>query len=148
LAAADSSIAVWEAKYEYNFWRPQPAIRRGDEDGNDSTAGDPTWTPLFPTPRHPEYPSGHTTNSTAMATILREVFGDDLTVPITSTITGITREWDTFGEALDEVIDARVYSGIHFRTADEVGSKQGGKVAHFVFKHALRPCRGRGSRCS
>jgi hypothetical protein len=148
LASADSSIACWEAKYEFNFWRPQPAIRRGDEDGNESTTADPAWTPLFPTPRHPEYPSGHTTNSTAMVTILQQIFGDDPGVPIVSTITGITREWETFDEGLDEVVDARVYSGIHFRTGDEVGSRLGGQVAQFVWTHALRPCRGRGSRCS
>jgi hypothetical protein len=148
LAAADSSIACWEAKYYYNFWRPQPAIQRGTEDGNDSTTVDPTWTPLFSTPRHPEYPSGHTTNSTAIATVLQQAFGDDPSVPIASTITGITRSWDTFDEGLDEVIDARVYSGIHFRTADVIGSRLGRKVAHFVLRQTLRPCRGRGARCS
>jgi PAP2 superfamily len=139
LAAADSSIACWATKYEHNFWRPQPAIQRGDEDGNDFTSPDPTWTPLFPTPRHPEYTSGHTTNSTAMVTILQLIFGDAPGVPVTSTITGITRQWNTFSEGLDEVIDARVYSGIHFRTADEVGSRQGGQVARFVWTHALQP---------
>jgi hypothetical protein len=148
LASADSSVACWEAKYFYNYWRPQPAIRRGDEDGNDSTIADQTWTPLFTTPRHPEYPSGHTTNSTAMATILQEAFGNDPSEPIVSTITSITRQWDTFNQGLDEVIDARIYSGLHFRTADEVGSRQGRQVARFVLTHALRPCRGRGARCS
>ncbi len=147
LAVADSSIACWAAKYEYNFWRPQPAIRRGDEDGNAFTSPDPTWIPLFPTPRHPEYTSGHTTNSAAMATILQLIFGDAPGVPITSTITGITRQWNTFSEGLDEVIDARIYSGIHFRTADEVGSRQGGQVARFVSTHALqRSPKGRLSR--
>jgi len=143
LAAADSSIACWDAKYEYNLWRPQPAIRRGDEDGNAATVADPAWTPLFPTPRHPEYPSGHTTNSTAMASILALVFGDDLSMPITSTIGNITREWGTLDEGLEEVIDARVYSGIHFRTADVVGSRLGRQVARFVWTHELRPLRGR-----
>jgi hypothetical protein len=137
LAAADSSIACWDAKYEYNLWRPQPAIRRGDEDGNAATIADLAWTPLFATPRHPEYPSGHTANSTAMATILMFIFGDDPAEPIASTIGSITREWNTFGEGLDEVIDARVYSGIHFRTADEVGSRLGGQVARFVWTHEL-----------
>jgi hypothetical protein len=147
LAAADSSIACWEGKYFYNYWRPEPAIRRGAEDGNAATAADPTWTPLFATPRHPEYPSGHTTNSTAMATIMQQAFGDEPGISITSTITGITRQWNTFGEGLDEVIDARIYSGIHFRTADEAGSRLGRQVAQFVSTHALRPCLRRGSRC-
>ncbi|MBA3319885.1 MAG: vanadium-dependent haloperoxidase [Pyrinomonadaceae bacterium] len=148
LAAADASIACWDAKYAYNFWRPQPAIRRGDEDGNNATTADPMWTPLFATPRHPEYPSGHTANSTAMATILELFFGDAPGIPVTSTVGTITRQWDTFGEGLDEVIEARIYSGIHFRTADEVGSRQGRQVARFVLTHALRPCRKGGSRCS
>lgn len=147
LAVADSSIACWAVKYEYNFWRPQPAIRRGDEDGNVLTAPDPTWTPLFATPRHPEYASGHSTNSSSIATIMQLIFGDNPGAPITSTITGITRQWNTFSEAVDEVIDARVYSGIHFRNSDEVGARQGGQVAQFVFTHALRPCPKGPSRC-
>jgi hypothetical protein len=148
LAASDASVACWDAKYEYNYWRPQLAIRGGDSDGNDSTAGDVNWTPLHPTPRHPEYPSGHTSNSSAMASILRSLFGEGTGAPITVTLAGITRRWDTFDEAAREVIDARVYSGIHFRTADEVGAKLGRKVAHFVSTHALRPCQRGRSRCS
>lgn len=145
LAATDSGIVCWAVKYQHNFWRPQPAIRRGDEDGNALTAPDPTWTPLFATPRHPEYASGHSTNSSAIATIMQLIFGDDPGAPITSTITGITRQWDTFSEGIDEVIDARVYSGIHFRNSDEVGARQGGQIGQFVFTHALRPCpKGRG----
>jgi hypothetical protein len=140
MAATDSGIVCWANKYQYNFWRPQPAIRRGGEDGNDLTVADPTWTPLFPTPRHPEYASGHSTNSAAIATVMQLIFGDDPDLPITSTITGVTRQWDTFTEGIDEVIDARVYSGIHFRTADENGARQGGQIGHFVFTHALRPC--------
>ena len=145
LAAADSSIACWEAKYFYNYWRPQPAIRRGAEDGNDATDADTAWAPLFTTPRHPEYPSGHTTNSTAMATIMEHIFGTEPDIPIRSTITGITRQWDAFDQGLDEVIDARVFSGIHFRNSDEVGSRQGRQVAHFVLMHALKECKSKGS---
>ena len=142
LAVADASIACWEAKYTYNFWRPQPAINNGDLDGNNLTAGDATWTPLFATPPHPEYTSGHSTNSSAMATILELLFEDNPGVPITVTISGITRQWDTFSAGVNEVIDARVYSGIHFRTADEVGARTGRQVARFVSTHALKPCRG------
>ncbi len=147
LAVADASIACWDAKYIYNYWRPQAAIQRGDEDGNDATAPDPTWTPLFATPPHPEYTSGHSTNSSAMATILKLVFDDDPGVPLVVTLSGITRQWDTFSAGVDEVIEARIYSGLHFRTADEVGAKQGRQVAHFVSTHALRPCKSRAFRC-
>jgi hypothetical protein len=143
LAAADASIACWEAKYVYNFWRPQPAIRRG-ESGNDSTAGDATWTPLIATPPHPEYPSGHTANSGAMAAILGLIFEDNPSGSIEVTLSGITRRWQSFNEAVDEVIAARIYSGIHFRTADEAGAKLGRKVARFVSTHALKRCPKRG----
>jgi len=148
LAVADASVACWDAKYTYNFWRPQPAISNGDFDGNDLTVGEPGWTPFIPTPAHPEYTSGHTTNSSAMATILRLLFDDDPGVPIVVTLSGITREWDTFSAGVEEVIDARVYSGIHFRTSDEVGATTGRQVARFVMTHALRRCPKGGSRCS
>lgn len=148
LAAADASIACWDAKYIYNFWRPQLAIRGGNLDGNDSTDADLTWLPLHPTPRHPEYPSGHSTVSSSIGTILRLAFEDNPGVPIVVTVSGITRQWYTFSEGVDEVIEARIYSGIHFRTADEVGARLGRQVAQFVSTHALRPCRKGGSRCS
>ena len=138
LAANDSGIACWDAKYTYNFWRPQPAIRSGDLDGNGLTQVDATWTPLVPTPAHPEYPSGHTTNSSAMATILRLEFDDNPGIPLAVTLSGITRQWNTFSEGSDEVIEARIYSGIHFRTADEVGARLGRQVARFVSTHALQ----------
>jgi hypothetical protein len=141
LSTADAGIACWEAKYAYNFWRPQAAIRNGHLDGNDATDADGGWTPLFPTPPHPEYVSGHTTNSSAMANMLGLLFGEDpgVTIMATSpTNPGFSREWETFQEGLDEVVDARIYSGIHFRTSDEVGTRLGRQVARFVFNHALR----------
>jgi hypothetical protein len=148
LAASDAGVACWDAKYVYNYWRPQLAIRGGDTDGNDSTAGDASWTPLHGTPRHPEYPSGHSTVSSSMATTLELLFGEGTGAPITVTLSGITRQWGTFDEAVAEVIEARIYSGIHFRTADEVGARLGRQVAHFVSTHALRPCKKERSQCS
>jgi hypothetical protein len=142
LAAADASIACWDAKYTYNFWRPFPAIVNGDLDGNPDTAGDPTWRGLLPTPPHPEYPSGHSTNSSAMAHVLERLF-DEPSTPIEVTLSGITRQWETFEEAIGEVIDARVYSGIHYRTSDEVGARLGRQVAQFVLTHALKLVRPR-----
>ena len=144
LAAADASIACWESKYVYNFWRPQPAIVRGLEDGNDATAPEAGWAPLVGTPAHPDYVSGHTANSGAMAFVLARLFGDAPGYVIEATSSqaeGFIRRWTTFSEGVEEVIDARVYSGIHFRTADEVGAKLGRQVAQFVLTHALRPTR-------
>lgn len=139
LAAADSSIACWEAKYHYNFWRPFPAIVNGDLDGNPATAEDSPWRPLLATPPHPEYPSGHSSNSSAMATVLQQLLGNDPGVELQLTFFGVTRQWQTIKEAADEVIEARIYSGIHFRTADDVGARLGRQVAQFVTTHALRP---------
>jgi hypothetical protein len=144
IAGADASVAVWEAKYFYNYWRPQPAVVYGEEDGNAATAGDTTWLPHLPTPPHPEYPSAHTANSGAMAFVLQQIFGDApgfLIEATSSTNVGFVRYWFTFSEGVREVIDARVYSGIHFRTADEVGARQGRQVAQFVLTHALRGAR-------
>jgi hypothetical protein len=147
LAAADASVACWDAKYTFNFWRPMAAIHNGHLDGNDATVGDPGypgypgWQPLFPTPPHPEYLSGHSTNSSAMATILGFLFGDNPGVPIVAispTNRGFPRQWATFSEGVTEVIDARIYGGIHFRTSDEEGARVGRQAARFVFNHALR----------
>ena len=147
LASADASVACWEAKYYYNFWRPQAAIVNGDADGNDATIAEPGWAPRVPTAPHPEYPSGHTSNSGAMAAVLQTFFDDDPGFVIEATSTqnpGLIRRWPTFSAGVDEVIDARVYSGIHFRTADEVGARLGRQVAQFTLTHALRPVRGPG----
>ena len=144
LAASDASVACWDAKYFYNFWRPQPAIANADLDGNPATGADPAWRPLVPTPPHPDFPSGHGANSGAMAFVLKELFGDAPGFVIEATSSqapGFVRHWQTFSEGVDEVVDARVYSGIHFRTADEVGARLGRQVAHFVLTHALRPVR-------
>ena len=141
LAASDAGITCWDAKYTFNFWRPMNAIRNGEFDGNDATVGDPSWQPLFPTPAHPEYLSGHTTNSSAMATTLTLLFGDDPGVSIVAlspTNPGFARQWTTFSEGVDEVIEARIYAGIHYRTSDEVGARVGRQVARFVANHALR----------
>jgi hypothetical protein len=149
-AGGDSTIACWEAKYGidniaggYNYWRPQQAINFFD--------GNTSWTPYHNTPAHPEYPSGHSTNSNAMASILAELFGDNPGAPIQITVvsggTPIQHTWSSFSEAVDEVIDARIYSGIHYRNTDNVGARLGGQVAQFVYRHALRECKGSGS-CS
>jgi hypothetical protein len=151
LAAADASVACWEAKYVYNFWRPEPAIVRGGEDNNDATVADPAWRPFIPTPPHPEFPSAHTANSGAMAAVLRAIFGDSpgFTIEaVSSQNVGFVRHWQTFSEGAQEVIDARVYSGIHFRSADKAGARMGRQIASFVLSHALRPVKGKGKQGS
>ena len=141
VAGADARIACWDAKYAFNFWRPVTAIQRADEDGNPATTADLGWTPLVATPNFPEYVSGHTTVSGAMATILRLLFDDDPGVAFTATSLtnpGFERHWATFSEGVREVIDARVYSGIHFRSSDERGARLGRQVGRFAAMHAFR----------
>ena len=146
VAGADARIACWDAKYAFNFWRPVTAIQRADEDGNPATEADPGWTPLIATPNHPEYVSAHSTLSTAMATVLRLLFDDDPGVAFTTTTPtnpGYERHWTTFSDAIREVIDARVYSGIHFRTSDERGARLGQQVGRFAATHAFRHTHGK-----
>jgi VCPO second helical-bundle domain len=146
IAGADAAIACWDAKYAFNFWRPVTAIQRADEDSNPGTEADPGWTPLVATPNHPEYPSGHATMSGAMATVLTLLFDDDPGVAFTATSPtnpGFERHWTTFSEGVREVIDARVYSGIHFRSSDERGARLGRQVGRFAAKHALRRTHGK-----
>ena len=141
LAASDAGIACWDAKYTFNFWRPQTAIRSGDLDDNHRTLPDPAWTPLFPSPQHPEYISGHSTNSSAMGTMLALLLGADprdAIVATSPTNAAFPRQWRTFSEGIEEVIDARIFSGLHYRTSDEVGARVGRRVARFVAHHALR----------
>jgi hypothetical protein len=145
-AGADARIACWDAKFAFNFWRPITAIQRADEDGNPATESDPAWTPLIATPNFPEYVSAHTTGSSAMATVLRLLFDDDTGVALTVTSPtnpSFERHWTTFSEGIREVIDARVYSGIHFRTSDERGAKLGREVGSFVARHTLRDRHGK-----
>ena len=142
LAGADAGIACWNAKYTFNFWRPITAIQNGDTDGNPRTDPDPSWTPLAATPQHPEYLSGHSTISSAMATALTRVFGDEPGVPIVATSptnVGFERHWDRLSEGVEEVIDARIFSGFHFRTSDEEGAALGRRIGRTVGLHALPP---------
>jgi membrane-associated phospholipid phosphatase len=142
LAGADGLIAGFQTKYDFNFWRPVTAIRAGDTDGNDATIADPNWSSLLNTPAHPDYPSTHSVTGGASAELLRRVFGsDDIPFSTTSGVpfAGITRSYTSFSQAAAENGQSRIYAGIHFPSAVEDGTKQGEKIGHFVFTHALRP---------
>jgi hypothetical protein len=119
------------------------AIQEGDSDGNPDTVGDPTWEPLINTPNFPDYISGHSASSSAAAEALTQFFGTDrVTFSITTAhplTLRKTRVFSRFSTAVEEVIDARVFTGIHFRTADTHGRSQGMRVAHWVFQNYLRP---------
>jgi hypothetical protein len=148
LAVADAFITAWESKLHFNFWRPLTAVQEGELDGNPKTDGDPDWQPLINTPPYPDYTSGANNVTGATTRILALVFGtDDFDVAITSNSPALTdpgtrtRHYARFSQAADEVVEARILQGIHFRSADEDARQQGQRVAHWVFKHFLRPLR-------
>jgi hypothetical protein len=140
LTAADALIAVWDDKARWSFWRPITAIREADTDGNPATVADPSWTPLFTTPPFPEHPSGHTCISGAVVETLKNFFHTDhMAFSTFSSFSGTTRSFERFSEAINEIIDARVWAGIHFRTADVQGYFLGKKVAHTLVRSYFRP---------
>jgi hypothetical protein len=142
MATADGIITGFNTKYTYNFWRPITAIRAADTDGNDETTADATWTPLSPTPAHPDYTSNHTIYSAAAANVLALVFGsDDFVFSITSSTApnGAVRSYHSFSQAAEECGMARVWVGFHFHTAVSHGLNQGKQVGRFAFEHFLKP---------
>ena len=136
LAMADGAIGCWDDKHYWNFWRPVTAIREAASDGNPATEADLTWTPLFATPPFPDHPSAHSCMSSALVHTLHDFFGTDkVAFSAFSTNSRTTRSFDRFSDATKEIIDARVWGGIHFRTADLQGAVLGKKVAHYLRKH-------------
>jgi hypothetical protein len=145
-AILDSQIACWDAKYHYNFWRPVTAIRAGDTDGNAATAPDPEWIGLAITPAHPEYPAAHGCWTSATARILELFNGTDLVhFALDSAVTGTTRVFERTEDLRAEIINARVYGGMHFRNSVETGAVMGELVADwtaFFFRPRLNDLEG------
>jgi len=143
IAIADAVIACWESKLHYAFWRPITAIREGDKDGNDQTAGDPTWEPFLNTPPYPDYTSGANNVVGALTRTLELFFGTDhLPFTVVSEYPQAdpkTRTYQRFSELAADTVEVRIYHGIHFRFADEAGRTQGRAVAEWVFANFLQP---------
>jgi PAP2 superfamily len=140
IAIADATIAVFDAKNAYNFWRPATAIVQADADGNPSTASDATWLPLLTTPYFQEYPSAHSGISSAAATTLASVFGPNAQFTVTSVgLPGVTRSFNSFSDAVAQVGDARILAGFHFRFSVEDGIALGSSVGNYVDANAMRP---------
>jgi hypothetical protein len=144
MSIADALITAWNTKSYYVVWRPSTAIQEGDNDGNPRTAGDTSWQPLIANPPYPDYSSGANNFTAAATRSLENFFGTDyMTFSITTTNTGPTvqdtRTYHRFSDVAQDVVDARIYEGIHFRFADEEARRQGRKVANFAFKNFLRP---------
>ena len=140
-AIADAAICAWEAKYQFNNWRPVTAIRNGDADGNAATAPDPLWTPLLVTPPFPDYVSGHSTFSATAARVLALFYGtDQVAFTIGSDfLPGVRRSFTSFSAAAIEAALSRVYGGIHFRSASADGMTAGGEIGDWAFTHILQP---------
>jgi hypothetical protein len=140
MAGNDALVAVFDAKYTYNLWRPITAIRNADITQNPATPRDASWLPLGETPMHPEYPCAHCITSAAIASVLQAVVGDEfgefsLTSP---TAPGVTRKWSQLQDYSTEVSNARIYAGFHYRFSTEVGSAMGKKIGELAVATQLR----------
>jgi hypothetical protein len=143
MAGADALITGWDSKVTYVFWRPITAIREGANDGNPFTSADPTWQPLVNTPNYPDYTSGANSIVAAMTRSLAMFFGSDRGPFEVTSLHPLavqkTRVYARFSDAADDVVEARIYLGIHFRFADVAARRQGEKVAEHAFDHFLLP---------
>jgi hypothetical protein len=146
-AAADSQISVYETKYLYNYWRPITAIQQGDFDGSRFTDGDAGWTPFIQTPPYPEYSSGANCLAASITNVLRHFFRTDkVEMSIWSTATGLAvnpRKYARLSDIEREMVEVRIWQGIHFRTAEDVGRVQGSRIGHWTYHKYLRPLRHR-----
>jgi hypothetical protein len=134
-AMNDAEIAVLEAKYHYNFWRPITAIRNGDRNGNPATERDPDWTPLIATPLHPEYPCAHCVIASTIAVVIRAEVGRGalpILMSTSNTAPGVTRQWTRTEDVVKEVSEARILDGVHYRNSTEVGNRMGAQVGALV----------------
>ena len=144
LSGADAAISCWSDKYYFDFWRPWNAIARAAEDGNPATIPDPTWMPLIAAP-YPEWPSGHNCLDGAHVAVLRTFFGDAIQGGFQITSLAVNpggpavRTFDTFSQPLAELIDARIWAGLHFRSADVAGQVLGRNVATYGTANYLQP---------
>jgi hypothetical protein len=145
---ADASITAWDSKRHYVFWRPITGIQEGDSDGSPQTSGDPEWQPFINTPNYPDYTSGANSVTGAVTCMLALFFRTNEMIFSMTTTNRIaiqqTRTYSHFSDAAEDVVNARVYEGIHFRFTDLTARRQGRQVARWAFRHFLRPVDGCG----
>jgi hypothetical protein len=135
MAAADSFVAVFDAKYAYEFWRPITAIRYEHADSG-------AWLPLVDTPMHPEYPCAHCISAAAVAAVLESQFGNDAIAVVTMespTAPGVTRKWTRIGDYVQEVKNERIWGGIHYRTSADVGEAMGRNIGELAVRSFMTP---------
>ena len=143
MANNDSLVATFLNKYHYNFWRPETAIHAGNTDGNPKTDPDPGYAPFIVTPCFPSYPSAHGSASNAAAEVMGRLYGEagHAITLINPAVPSIVLEYTSFHQITDDISDARVYGGIHFRTDQVAGAQLGRAIGSAVFKNNLRPLR-------
>ena len=143
MAISDSLVASFLNKYHYNFWRPETAIHAGDTDGNPNTEADPNYAPFIVTPCFPSYPSNHGSAGNGAAEVLRRLYGEaSHSITLTNpTVPNIVLQYTSFKEITDDISDARVYGGIHFRSDQEAGADLGRAIGTAVYKNNLNPVR-------
>jgi hypothetical protein len=140
MAGNDALVAVFDAKYQYNLWRPVTAIRNADQTGNSATPRDASWMPLGDTPMHPEYPCAHCISSTAVGTVITRLYGDEVPeLTLTSTtLPGVTRRYTRVQDYTSEVSLARIVSGFHYRFSTKIGEDMGRKIGELAVATRLR----------
>ena len=140
VAAADGFVSCWDAKFHYGFWRPVTAIHLADDDGNPATEPDADWTSFIPSPPYPDYTSGLNTAVGSISRAVAHVLGTNhINLRITSTAAAETRLYQYAGSLNRAAINARIWSGLHFRSADLIGNHRAQRVASYVFRHAFQP---------
>jgi hypothetical protein len=142
VAAADAVIAVFDAKYKYEFWRPITAIRNGDIDGNPATERDATWQPIDATPMHPEYPCAHCILSSSVAAVIEGMLGTDEIPEVSLTspfVPGVTHRFTNLRAYSDEVANARICAGFHYRFSTIAGREMGQKIGAWVVRSVMQP---------
>jgi hypothetical protein len=145
IAFADSTIATWDAKNTFNFWRPVTAIQQAATDGNPNTSPDPNWMPLLVTPYFQEYPSAHAGISSGGASVLASFYGANAEFTVTSQgLPGVQRTFHSFTDAVEQVADARIFAGFHYRFSTDDGIQLGKQVAAQVERTMMLPMRGEG----
>jgi len=142
VAAVDAMIAVFDAKYKYEFWRPITAIRNGDIDGNPATERDATWQPIDATPMHPEYPCAHCILSSSVAAVIKGLLGSDEIPEVSLTspfVPGVTHCFTNLQAYSDEVANARICAGFHYRFSTIAGREMGQKIGAYVVRSVMQP---------
>jgi hypothetical protein len=142
LAYADALISIMDSKYHFNFWRPYTAIHAGDTDGNPITDPDLNWVPLRVTPPHPEYPCAHCIKAGAAAAVIEVVLGSKMIPEVSmtsSTAQGVTHRWTSLDAFCDEVANARIWAGFHYRFSTVVGTEMGRRVGEHVVQNVMQP---------